>query len=419
MITEKPGLMEEIRGRFAHVDTCPVTGPRIFFENAGGALTLKSVVETSATYAAIPDNQGRDNPASKELMRVIAQAKADMRTFFNVAGGELFVGESGTEVLFRLIRSATNAAPEGGKLLGSTLEHPASRSAMGYWAEKTGREHILVAHDDASGTVTVEAYKKALSPDLRVATILHTSPVTGMSVDVPAIAAAIREAAPDCLIIVDGIQHASHGHIDIDSYGIDGYAISPYKVFSRHGYGIGWASDRLTALPKEQLRGGPAENWELGTRDTGAYATFSDVVDYFAWLGGNFTDSGDRRARIEAAAKAIHAHEKTLTDAMLYGTGNLKGLTEMPGVGIIGGAENPAREGLVSLTVEGKEAADVVAALNAQGIRTHTRKADHYSGNVLEPLGLPSAVRVSLCHYNSLEEVAQFLAAMAEIAGES
>ena len=418
MITEKPGLMDEVRGRFAHVDSCPFTGPRVFFENAGGALTLKSVVETSATFAAIPDNQGRDNPASKELMRVIAEAKAAMRTFFNAPDGQFFVGESGTEILFRLIRNAANAAADGGKLIGSTLEHPASRSAMAYWAEKTGREHVLVAHDDATGTVGVDAYKAQLSPDLRVATILHTSPVTGMSVDVAAVAAAIREAAPDCLIIVDGIQHASHGGIDIASYGIDGYAVSPYKVFSRHGYGVGWASDRLSALPKEQLRGGPPENWELGTRDTGAYATFADVVDYFAWLGGHFTDSDDRRRRIEAAGRAIHAHEKSLTDAMLFGTGNLKGLAELPGVGIIGGVENPAREGLVSLTVEGKDAVDVVAALNAQGIRVHTRKADHYSGNILAPLGLPAAVRVSLCHYNTQQEVAQFLAAMAEIAGD-
>ncbi|MGD1878051.1 MAG: aminotransferase class V-fold PLP-dependent enzyme [Kiloniellaceae bacterium] len=419
MITDKPGLLDEIRGRFAHVDTCPFTGPRVFFENAGGALTLKSVVETSAKFAAIPDNQGRDNPASKALMDTIARAKADMRTFFNAPDGQFFVGESGTEVLFRLIRNAVNAAAPGGKVIGSTLEHPASRSALAHWAEKTGREHILVAHDDATGTVGVEAYRAQLSPDLRVATILHTSPVTGMSVDVAAIAAAIREAAPDCLIVVDGIQHASHGHIDIAGYGIDGYAVSPYKVFSRHGYGIGWASDRLSALPKEQLHGGPAENWELGTRDTGAYATFSDVVDYFAWLGSRFTDSGDRRRQIEAAAQAIHDHEKTLTDAMLYGTGNQKGLTEMPGVGIIGGVENPAREGLVSLTVDGVDTLQVVAALNDQGIRTHSRKADHYSGNVLTPLGLPSCVRVSLCHYNSLEEVAQFLAAMAEITGDS
>ena len=41
MITTVPGLMEGVRDRFAHVDTCPFTGPRIFFENAGGALTLK------------------------------------------------------------------------------------------------------------------------------------------------------------------------------------------------------------------------------------------------------------------------------------------------------------------------------------------------------------------------------------------
>ena len=34
-------LMNQIRDRFCHVDTCPYQGPRIFFENAGGALTLK------------------------------------------------------------------------------------------------------------------------------------------------------------------------------------------------------------------------------------------------------------------------------------------------------------------------------------------------------------------------------------------
>jgi len=49
-----PELMTDIRNRFAQIDTCPEQGQRIFFENAGGALTLKSVVETSARYAAIP-----------------------------------------------------------------------------------------------------------------------------------------------------------------------------------------------------------------------------------------------------------------------------------------------------------------------------------------------------------------------------
>lgn len=415
MIAEKAGLLDQVRERFAHVDSCPFQGPRVFFENAGGALTLKSVVETSAKFAAIPDNQGRDNPASHQLVDIINTSKAKMRTLFNAADGQFFVGESGTELLFRLIRTAIVGVDKGGVVVGSTLEHPASRSAASRWAEVTGKPYVAVAHNNSTGTVTVQDYARHVTPDVRVATILHTSPVTGMAVDVAAVSAAIRKVAPDCFIIVDGIQHASHGHIDIEACNVDGYVVSPYKVFSRHGYGVGWASDRLTALPREGLIDGPAENWELGTRDTGAYATFSDVVDYFDWLGGQFTDSDDPRLRIEAAARAIHDHEKSLTDAMLHGVGNLKGLAEMPGVSILGGVDNPAREGLVSLTVDGIDAIDLVAALNEQGIRTHVRKADHYSGNILTPLGLPSCVRVSLCHYNSEAEVSQFLAAMEEI----
>jgi selenocysteine lyase/cysteine desulfurase len=418
MLTAKPGLIDQVRGRFAHVDSCPFSGPRVFFENAGGALTLKSAVETSGLYAAIPDNQGRDNPASKALMAVIDKGKADMRLFFNAPGGQVFVGESGTEVLFRLIRTAALGAEPGGIMLSTTLEHPASRSAMARWAEVTGRPHVLVPHDDATGCVDVAAYARFITPDIRVATIVHTSPVTGMAVDVAAIAAEIRKVAPNCFIVVDGIQHASHGAVDIAACAIDGYAISPYKVFSRHGYGVGWASDRLTACTKETVMGGSPVNWEMGTRDTGSYATFSDVVDYLAWLGSHFTDSDDRRARLEAGARAIHDHEQSLADAMVNGTGNLRGLAHVPGLHIIGGADNSRREGVVSVWLEGRPSEEIVAFLNERGVRTHTRKADHYSGNVLSPLGLKDCVRVSFSHYNTVAEVAQFLTAINEFADQ-
>jgi len=407
-------LLENIRARFAHVAECPFQGPRIFFENAGGALTLKSVVEVSAKFAAIPDNQGRDNVASRALVDIIAKAKADMALFMNASSGQFIAGESGTELLFRLIRAACMGT-KGGKVLGSTLEHPASRSAAQKWAAVAGLEYVSVPHNDASGTVTAEDYAPFLDKDVRVATILHTSPVTGMGVDVAAVAAAIRAVSPECLIIVDGIQHAAHGRLDIDSYDIDGYVISPYKVFSRHGYGIGWLSDRLSALPHDVLEGAPATGWELGTRDTGAYATFSEVVRYFEWLGGQVSTDQSPRALIEAAGVAIHEQEKALTDAMLHGTGNLQGLADMEAVSIIGGVDNPAREGLVSLTVAGLDSGEVVTRLNAAGIRTHVRRADHYSRNILDPLGLDSCVRVSMCHYNTLGEVAQFLAVMKEM----
>ena len=412
MITTSEPLMREIRDRFAHVDSCPFQGQRIFFENAGGALTLKSVVETSGTFAALPDNQGRDNPASHALVEIIQRAKADMAVFFNAPQGRFFVGESGTELTFRLIRTAVTGGPAGGAVMGSSVEHPASRSALRHWAEKTGKPYIDVSHDNATGRVTAEAYAAAVTPEVQVATILHTSPVTGIANDVAAIAAAIRSKAPDAFIIVDGIQHASHGRIDIQSYDIDGYVVSPYKVFSRHGYGVAWASDRLSALPLESLIDGPAGNWEMGTRDTGAYATFSDVVAYFDWLGGEVSDETDARARILAAGAAIHEHEKALTDAMLHGIDNLPGLAELPGVTILGGVDNPGREGLVSFALDRMPSAEIVNRLNDQGIRTHLRKADHYSGNILKPLGLEAAVRVSLCHYNTLDEVRALLAAM-------
>ena len=410
MIAQRQGLMEAVRGRFAHVDTCPFEGPRVFFENAGGALRLKSVIETSAAYAGYADNQGRDNPASKALMAAIDRGRADMRLFFNAQGGQVFVGESGTEVLFRLVRTAALGAEAGGVMIGSTLEHPASASAMTRWAEVTGRELIRVAHDDATGSVGVAAYQAALTPEVRVATIVHTSPVTGMTVDVPGVIAAIREVAPECFIIVDGIQHASHGAVDVT--GADGYAISPYKVFSRHGYGVGWASDRLTGCAKEQIVGGPAQAWELGTRDAGAYATFSDVVDYLDWLGTQFTDSADRRARLEAAGQAVARHEHDLIAAMIHGVGDQRGLAAMPGVVLIGGHAADGREGVVSLYHQTVASANLVSRLAEKGVRVHIRKNDHYCGNILGPLGVEDCIRVSVCHYNSLDEVAVFLAGM-------
>ncbi|MEM6889239.1 MAG: aminotransferase class V-fold PLP-dependent enzyme [Pseudomonadota bacterium] len=405
-----------VRTRFAHVDNCPFDGKRIFFENAGGALTLQSVVDTSARFAAIPDNQGRDNGASHALVAIIEQAKEDMRVFFNAPEGQFLVGESGTELIFRLVSAACLGSAPGGQVLGSTLEHPATRSACARWAAVAGKPHVLVPHDDATGSVEAAQYLADLTQDTRVATILHTSPVTGMGVDVASVARAIRSRSPDCFIIVDGIQHAAHGRVDLASYDVDGYVISPYKAFSRHGYGIAWVSERLAKLPHDHLIGAPGAPWELGTRDTGSYATFSDVVGYFEWLGAQFTDSTDRRERIVAAGHAIHAHEAWLTAAMLHGTGNLTGLAELEGVNIVGGIDNPRREGLVSFWMEKASAPDIVIHLRERGIRVHTRKADHYSGNILNPLGVSSCVRVSMCHYNSGAEVAEFLQAIRDFA---
>ncbi|RCL76314.1 MAG: aminotransferase class V-fold PLP-dependent enzyme [Alphaproteobacteria bacterium] len=398
-----------------HVETCPFEGERIFFENAGGSLRLKSVVETSALYASYPDNQGRENEASKALVRSIENGKSKMRLFFNADRGDVIVGESGTELLFRLIRTAALELPRGGTMLSSTLEHPASMSAMKKWAKNTLRSHIIVEHDDELGTVDEKAYLKKLTRDVRVVSIVHTSPVTGMTVDLEKITKEVRNVTPDCIIIVDGIQHSSHGAIDVQKYNIDGYVVSPYKMFSRHGYGVAWASDRLCALGKEQLVGGPFQNWELGTRDAGSYATFSDVVDYLDWLGSNFTNSESARERLEASSVAIKAHEQELVNLALHGSENLIGLIKIEQIEIIGDLASTSREGVVSFYFKNKPSTLIVEKLRQRKIRVHIRKDDHYCGNILRPLNQKDCIRFSICHYNSKAEVIEFLKAINEI----
>ena len=167
-------ILSLVRDRFASIDQCDEQGARVFFENAGGALTLKSVVECSTQYAAIPDNQGRDNPASHELVRVIDKARQDMKDFMNAEDGQFFTGESGTELLFRIISNACLGAGKGGVVLGSTLEHPATRSACARWSSIADQTHVLVEHDNSTGTIAADAYSRSVTPDTRVATIIHT-----------------------------------------------------------------------------------------------------------------------------------------------------------------------------------------------------------------------------------------------------
>lgn len=407
-MTFDPELLIAIRERFHHADVCPIQGPRAFFENAGGSLTLKRAVERTAELMAFPDNQGRSNVASQYLMGVIAEGRADMRLLLGASEGEVFVGESGTELLGRLIRNAIFAG-RGSMVIGSHLEHPATYSACRRWAAVAGMSYEQVGFDAETTVVNVEQYRPLITPDLAVATIIHASPVTGMHVDVKAIAAEIRKAAPDCFIIVDGIQHAAHGRVDIDSYGIDGYVVSGYKLFSRHNFGVAWVSERLANAPHDQLDGAPANVWELGTRDTSAYAAFSEVVRYLEWLGGKVSDADSPRALIEAAAGAIRVQEQDLVDAMMWGSSGLPGLGQLDDVHVIGPTTSAHRSGMISFTIDGHDSLDVVDALNADGVRTHARKRDYYSRGVLEPLGLENCVRASTSHYNTRAEVAQML----------
>jgi len=402
-------LLDDIRSRFAHVDGCPYQGKRIYFENAGGSLTLNSVLEVCSALSAIPDNYGRINAASQTLGKIIETGKQDMMSFMGASRGMVFVGETGTELLFRLIRAAALHSEKGGNIVGSSFEHPATMSAGKRWAAVTEKVYLNVPHHNDHGGLDVADFQRVVTPETRVAIINHTNPQTGVSLDVVAIARAISEITPDCFIVVDGIQHAPHGGLSVDDYGVDAYVVSGYKMFSKHNYGMTWISSRFSQVPHDKLDGTAEDFWELGTRDASAYAATSEVVKYLDWLGSKFTQSIDRAERLTAAGVAIHAHEAQLLEVMLLGADEQIGLSQMPGMMILAGEHNPAREGVVSLVVEGVDSMHIVSKLDEAGICVHIRNNDYYSGAVLGPLGLESCVRISVCHYNTKDEVKLFL----------
>ena len=100
---------------------------------------------------------------------------------------------------------------------------------------------------------------------------------------------------------------------------------------------------------------------------------------------------------------------------MIKGADEVVGLKDLPGINAIGGFENEKRAGLISIYSNNVDSAEIVDQLRLKGIRVHIRKDDHYSGTILRPLELESCVRVSICHYNSKEEVLKFLSVMKEI----
>jgi selenocysteine lyase/cysteine desulfurase len=108
----------------------------------------------------------------------------------------------------------------------------------------------------------------------------------------------------------------------------------------------------------------------------------------------------------------VARHEHDLISAMIHGIGDQRGVAAMPGVVLIGAPAAEGREGVVSLYHRTVASADLVSRLAEKGVRVHIRKNDHYCGNILGPLGVEDCIRVSVCHYNSLDEVQAFLAGM-------
>ena len=413
----EPELLDDIRQRFHHIDYCPISGnSRAFFANASGSLKLKAAIESGAKIAALPDQIGHDYDASRYLSTVIDQGRKDLELFLGADDGVIISGETGTELLFRCIRAVALGTPAG-PVISSNLEHSASHDAAHQWAERTQRRWVEIPLDCHNSSLTGADYAEQITADTRIATIIHSSPITGFQVDLLSIARAIRAIAVDCYIIVDGIQHAAHSPISVRGYGVDAYVFSPYKVYSQRSGAFAWLSPRLLEIPHDGLLGMHPEQWELGARDPGLYAAHSAIVEYLCWLGSHFSEHNEREQQFVSALSAMAAHERYLLYLLLFGDDDHPGLSAIEGVSIIGSPALSTRAGIVSFNLRGSGATKLVKYLGEHGIRLQACGRDAYYTQTLSALGLTDCVCLSLCHYNSPQEIRSFLQTIANLAG--
>lgn len=412
-----PGFLDEIRQRFLYVDWDPYSGQRVYLEASGGSLRLRSVLETLAKEAAIPDELFRFNPASDYLTKRVEKGIEDVKLFLGVKSGEIIPAHSATQTMFRAIGTITSNIP-GTNIVTTELEHPAVLGATNYFAQSTGKEWRLAKLSKEISSVSLDAILEKVDKDTCLLAIQHGSNQTGAINDVKTIIQEARKIKPDLYVLVDAVQYAPHGQIDVEDYGADAYAFGPYKAYCVKGIGFAHISDRLAKLPHENLLGKPDTNWALGSPAHMMYASWSATVDYLCWLGSHFTESTERRDQIIASKDAIHAHMKALLHRAMYGSERIEGLLDQEHVSVCGMPKDIENRLCIFLfRLRGIDSSTAMERYNQEhGIRLAARIKDAYSTVALEALGWPDAVRLSGAHYNTPGEIDLFLKATKALA---
>ncbi|SFD99884.1 aminotransferase class V-fold PLP-dependent enzyme [Paracidovorax konjaci] len=420
-----PALMAAVRERFLHVERDHQGRERIYFDNAGGSLRLRAAVERFAEVDAVPDNTERIHDTARELQGVQARGADDLRMLLNARGGSVYAALTASGAMFDLVRAVAENVP-GTNMVTTVLEHPSAYDAMDRYARQTGRELRVAPSNPATGGVDVEAIARLIDADTCVLNVIHASNISGAKLDLPAIVRAARAIKPDLYILVDAVQHAPHGLIDLQAAPVDGITIAPYKFFGCRGSGLAWLSERAAELPHHKLAGKAPGFWDLGSASPWQFAVLTEIVDYVCWLGthpegGAAPANAPRRERFAAGIGCIALHERALLWRLLAGggeAGGAPGLRAQDGVRVFLDHDDLARRDLIiAIGFDHLDCTDAVRAYAQRGITVYERStASIYSRRMLESFGIEGAVRVSPLHCQTPDEVDRFLRATQDIA---
>ncbi len=407
-------LMRAVRERFLQVEHDHHGRERLYFDNAGGSLRLKAAVERMGQVDAVPDNTERINEVARELQGVQATGAGDLRTLLNAQGGSVYAALTASGAMFDMVRAVAENVP-GTNMVTTALEHPSSFDAMERYARQTGRALRVAPSNPATGGVDVDAIVRLVDEGTCLLNVIYASNISGAKLDMAQIVERARAVKPDLYVIVDAVQHAPHGLIDLQATPVDGINIAPYKFFGCRGSGLAWLSDRAAALPHHKLAGKAPDFWDLGSAAPWQFAVLTEIMDYVCWLGDasgvTAPHSAGRRERFAAGMERILLHERALLARLLDGSAEVPGLRAMEGVQVyLDHGDLARRDLIIAIGLSGVDCTQAVHEYGLRGVTVYERSAASiYSRRMLESFGLQGAVRVSPLHCHSTADVDRFL----------
>ncbi|MEZ6014458.1 MAG: aminotransferase class V-fold PLP-dependent enzyme [Planctomycetota bacterium] len=410
-----------VRGWFPALAT-----PWALFDNAGGSVPARGVIERATRYMATMQVQ---LGASYDLSRRAADAVAEgRRAAERLVGLEQLAPEEGsvvigpsTSVLAQQLATALRATWQpGDQVIVTDLDHEAN---IGPWRAlaATGIEVREWRMRTDTHRLELADLEPLLTARTRLVAFTHVSNIVGAIHDVPSITRRVREAG--ALSCVDGVAFAPHRRVDVGALGADFYLVSLYKVFGPH---VGLMFGRTEALSNGKSRNhffigedAVPYKYEPGGVCHELVASLAGITEYLEAFDAHHAvpepttdeDLGPT-ARIERAFERFAVHEEELVAPLLAL------LARRPRVRVLGEAapSRARRVPTVAFTVEGVDSATIPAALDQRQLAV--RFGHFYAYRAIDALGLHACngvVRVSMLHTNTHAEVTRLVEALDEI----
>ena len=332
------------------------------------------------------------NPSSVHILgqrsaAALFSARQQLAQLLHCAPKELFFTSGGSEADNQALLSAAAIGRQQGKshIISTAMEHHAILHTLEALEEQGFTITLLRPQKD--GIVSAAQVAAALTDATCLVSVMYANNETGAIQPIKEIGALCRQRGVLCH--TDAVQAAGHVDIDVQRDNIDMLSLSAHKFHGPKGVGLLFAkgSIQLTSL----IRGGGQERGKrAGTENlpgiVGLAAAFKDAQKQLA---------------------PNTAYITNLRDALRAG------LEQIPGASFNGSREH-CLPGTVNYSFQGVNGEALLSLLANAGICCSSGSA--CSAGSLEPshvllaLGLSSemaqsALRFSLCAYNTMDEV--------------